>query len=277
MNNLEKQLNKETLHEKDSKSDLIVIKVQFDKFLHSEEVHPLNYDGRHVRENFTQYTHVEAQSFKDLIIQHMDSIKKCIVKRALHDQEIQNRLKRLNDGKLQIQDCKLQEKQSNTSNNESNRPGNKCCERSNSGDDTDIRPSYDTEPMAEVNSNTIHDSSYMCNNNEIKADHYADDNEDECVVLANLIANLKLDIDENKNIQKQLRKANASLTHELNECKSALAKSNDIQDRCRSALHGQDIEHECYKKYNNCQIVKEEVERKLKSSLDRLAQQNFKL
>ncbi|GJW41331.1 hypothetical protein Tco_0067176 [Tanacetum coccineum] len=34
-NNLEKKLNKETIHEKDSKSDLSVIKVQFDKFLHS--------------------------------------------------------------------------------------------------------------------------------------------------------------------------------------------------------------------------------------------------
>ncbi|GKF55156.1 hypothetical protein Tco_0165496, partial [Tanacetum coccineum] len=37
------------------------------------------------------------------------SIEKCIVERALHDQEILNRLKRLNDKKLQIQECKLQE------------------------------------------------------------------------------------------------------------------------------------------------------------------------
>ncbi|GJS65790.1 hypothetical protein Tco_0680354 [Tanacetum coccineum] len=34
--------------------------------------------------------------------------------------------------------------------------------------------------------------------------------EDERVTLANLIANLKLDVDENKRIQKQLKKANAS-------------------------------------------------------------------
>nr|GEZ76304.1 hypothetical protein [Tanacetum cinerariifolium] len=39
--------------------------------------------------------------------------------------------------------------------------------------------------------------------------------EDERAVLANLIANLKIDVDENKNIQKQLKKANTSLTHEL--------------------------------------------------------------
>ncbi|GJT01774.1 retrovirus-related pol polyprotein from transposon TNT 1-94 [Tanacetum coccineum] len=39
--------------------------------------------------------------------------------------------------------------------------------------------------------------------------------DDERVALANLIANLKLDVDENKKIQKQLKKANATLTQEL--------------------------------------------------------------
>ncbi|GJT91680.1 hypothetical protein Tco_1080525 [Tanacetum coccineum] len=36
--------------------------------------------------------------------------------------------------------------------------------------------------------------------------------DDERVALANLIANLKLDVDDNKKIQKQLKKANATLT-----------------------------------------------------------------
>ncbi|GJY65957.1 hypothetical protein Tco_0468195 [Tanacetum coccineum] len=45
MNNLEKQLNNEILHEKDSKSALSVIKVQFDKFLHSEMLKSSNYDS----------------------------------------------------------------------------------------------------------------------------------------------------------------------------------------------------------------------------------------
>nr|GFD09628.1 hypothetical protein [Tanacetum cinerariifolium] len=39
--------------------------------------------------------------------------------------------------------------------------------------------------------------------------------EDEHDALANLIANLKLDVDKNKKIQKQLKKANTSLAHEL--------------------------------------------------------------
>ncbi|GJS24418.1 retrovirus-related pol polyprotein from transposon TNT 1-94 [Tanacetum coccineum] len=64
---------------------------------------------------------------------------------------------------------------------------------------------------------------------------------DERAALANLIANLKLDVDENKKIQKQLKKANASLAHELKECKSILAKtsktlreSNSIRDSTSS-------------------------------------------
>ncbi|GJV46486.1 hypothetical protein Tco_1431022 [Tanacetum coccineum] len=112
----------------------------------------------------------------------------------------------------------------------------------------------------------------MCNN-EFEDDQYVDDHEDERVPLANLIANLKLDIDENKMIQKQLRKANATLTHELNECKSALEESNNVRDRCRNALHDQDIDLEMYKKYKNCQLEKEEIEHKYKETLGLLAQQ----
>nr|GEU82010.1 hypothetical protein [Tanacetum cinerariifolium] len=94
----------------------------------------------------------------------------------------------------------------------------------------------DTFVMEKVDSNTTPNSSDLCNN-EFKDDRNVDDDEDECVVLANLIANLKLNIDENKKIQKQSRKANATLTHEMNEHKYALKESNDIRDRCRNTLN----------------------------------------
>ncbi|GJY53374.1 hypothetical protein Tco_0445038 [Tanacetum coccineum] len=62
--------------------------------------------------------------------------------------------------------------------------------------------------------------------------------DDERDVLANLITNLKLDVDENKKIQKQLKKANTSLARELKECKSilvetsrTLGESNSIRDK----------------------------------------------
>ncbi|GKG19743.1 hypothetical protein Tco_0376842 [Tanacetum coccineum] len=45
--------------------------------------------------------------------------------------------------------------------------------------------------------------------------------------LANLIANLTLDTEENKTVLKQLKKANASLTQELEECKTNLDETSN--------------------------------------------------
>nr|GEV47147.1 hypothetical protein [Tanacetum cinerariifolium] len=50
--------------------------------------------------------------------------------------------------------------------------------------------------------------------------------DDERVVLANLIDNLKLDVDEYKKIQKQLEKSNTTLAQELKECKTILAETS---------------------------------------------------
>nr|GEU32776.1 hypothetical protein [Tanacetum cinerariifolium] len=70
----------------------------------------------------------------------------------------------------------------------------------------------DTYVVETIDSNVIPNSSNMCDNEE-EDDQYADDHEDERVALANLTANLKLNIDKNKTTQNQLRKANAILTH----------------------------------------------------------------
>ncbi|GJR52595.1 hypothetical protein Tco_1403116 [Tanacetum coccineum] len=70
-------------------------------------------------------------------------------------------------------------------------------------------------------SNVIPDSPDMCDN-DIQDDQNDVECDNERAALANLIANLKLDVDDNKKIQKQLKKANATLTQELTECKSIL-------------------------------------------------------
>ncbi|GKE96107.1 hypothetical protein Tco_1580962 [Tanacetum coccineum] len=61
--------------------------------------------------------------------------------------------------------------------------------------------------------------------------------------LANLIANLTLNTEEIKTILKQLKKANASLTQELEECKAnldetsrALGEATSCRDSCLIAL-----------------------------------------
>ncbi|GKC92825.1 hypothetical protein Tco_1158267, partial [Tanacetum coccineum] len=75
--------------------------------------------------------------------------------------------------------------------------------------------------MEKDDSNVTPDSLNICNN-----DNQVDQNAAECVderaALANLIANLTLDTEENKTILKQLKKANASLTQELKECRTNL-------------------------------------------------------
>nr|GEV85151.1 hypothetical protein [Tanacetum cinerariifolium] len=74
-------------------------------------------------------------------------------------------------------------------------------------------------------SNVILDSPDICDN-DIQNDQNDVECDDERVTLANLITNLKLDVDENKKIQKQLKKANTSLAHELTGCKSIIAETS---------------------------------------------------
>ncbi|GJT24801.1 hypothetical protein Tco_0894738 [Tanacetum coccineum] len=135
-----------------------------------------------------------------------------------------------------------------------------------------------TSLMEKVDSNTTPNSSDMYDN-EFKDDQNADDHEDEHVVLADLIANLKLDIDENKKIQKQLRNANTSLAQELKECKSTLeetnrtlGESNRTRDRCFVALHDKEIELAMYKTFKDHTIENDTLERKLKETQASLAQ-----
>nr|GEY29654.1 hypothetical protein [Tanacetum cinerariifolium] len=59
-------------------------------------------------------------------------------------------------------------------------------------------------------SNLIPDSPDMCDD-EIQNEQNDVESDNERVEVANLIANLKLDVDENKKIQKQLKKANTTL------------------------------------------------------------------
>ncbi|GJR45990.1 hypothetical protein Tco_1314093 [Tanacetum coccineum] len=71
--------------------------------------------------------------------------------------------------------------------------------------------------------------------------------------IANLIANLTLDTEENKTVSKQLKKANTSLTQELKECKTnldesskALGEATSSRDSSLIALQTKQTELEKY-------------------------------
>nr|GEV60111.1 retrovirus-related Pol polyprotein from transposon TNT 1-94 [Tanacetum cinerariifolium] len=119
---------------------------------------------------------------------------------------------------------------------------NQHCEQSKSTSNTCL--------VEKDDSDVTPDSPDMCEH-DIQTDQNARDERD---ALANLIKNLKLDVNENKKIKKQLKKANTSLVHELEQYKSILAKtsktleeSNSVRDSCLVALQTKQTEFEKHK------------------------------
>nr|GEW95538.1 hypothetical protein [Tanacetum cinerariifolium]GEX80949.1 hypothetical protein [Tanacetum cinerariifolium] len=91
-----------------------------------------------------------------------------------------------------------------------------------------------------------------------------------------------LNVEPLEQIQKQLKKANISLAHELVQCKSILAKtsktleeSNSVRDSCLVTLPTKQIEFEKYKACNDRTIDYEKLERKLNETLRLLAQKDI--
>ncbi|GJX95344.1 hypothetical protein Tco_0351142 [Tanacetum coccineum] len=105
---------------------------------------------------------------------------------------------------------------------------------------------------------------------------------DERVALANLIANLTLDMEENKTVLKQLKKANASLTQELKECKTnldessrALGEATSSRDSSLIALQTKQTELEKYTALNDLTSDYKILQTKLNDTLGLLAIKNI--
>nr|GEU56924.1 copia protein [Tanacetum cinerariifolium] len=132
-----------------------------------------------------------------------------------------------------------------------------------------------SEPVEHVQNdpgiiNVIPDSPDMCED-DIQNEQNDVESDDKRVALANLISNLKLDVDKNKNIQKQLKKSNTTLTQELKECKAilvetskSLGESISVRDSCLVALQTTQTEFEKYKVFNDRSIDYDKFERLVK-------------
>ncbi|GJZ27525.1 retrovirus-related pol polyprotein from transposon TNT 1-94 [Tanacetum coccineum] len=128
-------------------------------------------------------------------------------------------------------------------------------------------------------SNVTPDSSNICTN-----DNQVDQNAAECVDERAALANLTLDTEENKTILKQLKKANASLTQELEKCKtnldetnSALGEAISCRDSCLIALQNKQNEFEKYKAFNDRTIDYEILQTKLNETLGLLALKDIEI
>nr|GEW88219.1 putative transcription elongation factor SPT5 homolog 1 [Tanacetum cinerariifolium] len=126
-------------------------------------------------------------------------------------------------------------------------------------------------------SNVTPDSPDMCED-DIQNDQNDVESDDGCAAFANLIANLKLDVDENKNIQKKLKKANTTLAQELKEYKSILAKTSQsmresisVRESCLVALQTKHNEIEKYKAFSDRTVDYDKLERKLNDALGQIA------
>nr|GEZ34055.1 hypothetical protein [Tanacetum cinerariifolium] len=151
----------------------------------------------------------------------------------------------------------------------------KIQEQSDSISNTSLMETYD--------SNVIPDSPDMCDD-DIHNDQNDVESDDERVVLANLIANLKLDVDEKKKIQKKLKKTNTTLAQELKECKTILAETSkslgesiSVQDSCLVALQTKHAKFEKYKAFNDRTVDYDKLERKLNETLGQLALKDIEI
>ncbi|GJX45450.1 hypothetical protein Tco_0262126 [Tanacetum coccineum] len=106
-----------------------VLETQFQMFIKSQ----IYLDDEYVvmtRNYFLQYTQLEIPEFRDTLMQHMESIKKSIDKRALHKREYDSWV---NERQMQTIEGKID-----------------TCKAL----DANIRPIYDEETMAEVQTTT---------------------------------------------------------------------------------------------------------------------------
>ncbi|GJY57449.1 hypothetical protein Tco_0456564 [Tanacetum coccineum] len=89
---LKKQLDKEELHECDSKICLAVLKKQFDTFfdLKSSLFSSYQYKSELARQKeiFQEYAHYTYQSLKETILAYLNTIDKMIDERACHEEEL---------------------------------------------------------------------------------------------------------------------------------------------------------------------------------------------
>ncbi|GKA30454.1 hypothetical protein Tco_0716759 [Tanacetum coccineum] len=255
----------------------IILTTPFQKFFQSTVVNSYNseYDASEAREDFKQYTQMEAQTFGDLIIQNMDSIEKCISERILHDLKTETE----NENIVSGNENSISENRNNKSRSSTNISGNDT-----KVNRADIRPTYDKDSLEQVDNseykvfamekehpeqpefvndtylveqgdtNTTFDSSDMSNNRR-EADQ-DDDLAKERDLLASLVEQLKCEINDNKKQNQCLESLNKAFKEaniELGEANTSLTNENDKYQielaRYQNIKYVKDAEFECAKAY----------------------------
>ncbi|GKC23918.1 hypothetical protein Tco_1026068 [Tanacetum coccineum] len=168
LDQLEKQLDKEEFQEIKSFDAFRVLMTQFQTFINSRLSFD-NDDGLMIRKYFIAYIRTDVQQFRVTLIQHMESIKKSIDKRAQHKREYNSRV---NERQMQSKEGKVNSSKALDANI---RPVNDqvpfvelqltaqhnllANEQQHS---VQSEPIYDTHLLENVDSNTTPESINMC-------------------------------------------------------------------------------------------------------------------
>ncbi|GJX54616.1 hypothetical protein Tco_0282985 [Tanacetum coccineum] len=181
-----------------------VLKTQFQTFIKSH----IYLDDEYVimtHKYFLEYTQLEIREFHDTLIQHMESVKKLIDKRALQKREydswVNERQMQTTEEKVDMSNA-LDASLVNTESNGIESKDQDTCSRLENdahADDADIRTIYDEEPMAEVQTNAKinvlatgqQHTEQPGFNNEGEVDQNAEQCHDTCPLPAKLTDNHK--------------------------------------------------------------------------------------
>ncbi|GJV36969.1 reverse transcriptase domain-containing protein [Tanacetum coccineum] len=146
---LQKQLFNE-FQEIGSMASFKVLETQFQMFIKSK----IYLNDEYIvmtRNYFLQYTQLDIPEFRETLVQFMEYVKKSIDERALHKREHDSRVNERQTQTIMEKVDTSKELDASSVIIESNRTESKKQDTSSkSGNDADIRPIYDEEPMAEV-------------------------------------------------------------------------------------------------------------------------------
>ncbi|GJS23050.1 hypothetical protein Tco_0451682 [Tanacetum coccineum] len=150
MDQLQKQLDNNEFQEIGSMASFKVLETQFQMFIKSK----IYLNDEYIvmtRNYFLQYTQLDIPEFRETLVQFMEYVKKSIDERALHKREHDSRVnERQTQTTMEKVDTSKELDASSVIIESNGTESQKQDTSSRSGNDADIRPIYDEEPMAEV-------------------------------------------------------------------------------------------------------------------------------
>ncbi|GJZ26801.1 hypothetical protein Tco_0571054 [Tanacetum coccineum] len=150
MDQLQKQLDNDEFQEIGSMASFKVLETQFQMFIKSK----IYLNDEYIvmtRNYFLQYTQLDIPEFRETLVQFMEYVKKSIDERALHKREHDRRVnERQTQTTMEKVDTSKELDASSVIIESNGTESQKQDTSSRSGNDADIRPIYDEEPMAEV-------------------------------------------------------------------------------------------------------------------------------